>query len=63
MNNKIKPKVCPFCGKIPEVYESNYYGYGMEYAVECVNTDCHISVIVDKCESEEMAIELWNIRC
>lgn len=52
---------CPFCGKLPKIYQKESCDRGwpiaVGWAVRC--TGCHV---VKESDFEELAIEYWNTR-
>ena len=56
-------KICPFCGKIPEVEERSDSNQVICWKVKCTNHGiCYCAPEGNWCDSKEYAIKRWNTR-
>ena len=58
MSEEKTPKVCPFCGAVPEVWH-NRTG---SYFAECTNENCGVNPMTNPSRYREGAIGKWNMR-
>lgn len=61
MTEKTPIAPCPFCGMTGTLY-SVETEKGRQYAVDCENYDCRVSVCTELCGTREQAINDWNRR-
>lgn len=67
MSKKLKPKQCPICGLIPEIYDGDIHepeiGLYNEpyYGVKCVNWCAEVSIRSEnKKLGRKCAVHMWN---
>ena len=56
---KIKPKSCPFCGKVEDLYLKSHVGYSIpQFSVVCLNCNAEGPIK----DNKQDAWEAWNTR-
>lgn len=57
---------CPFCGQLPELLVSYFYGCSkpLFFKIKCRNNsnDCVTPKIIEAYDKKEIAIQKWNTR-
>jgi hypothetical protein len=58
---KTKLKICPFCGSVPDLYESTALGKPKRYRIEC-SSNCGVQPKTAPQTTKELAMCVWNER-